>query len=200
MDRKFSVIAALASAGLASACCLGPLLLTGLGLGSLGLAAGLAKYRPLFLASTGIILAVAFYQTYRKREVPCADGSCERRPASRAMKAGLWTTAVLAAVLATFPSWSARLFAGGRPAVPAGAQVLAFKVSGMDCEACVPEIERVLGKVPGVLSASVDFSAARARVVSDGKADAHAVIAAVAAAGYRAELIEDGGNHGKPRS
>ncbi len=200
MDRKFSVMAALASAGLASACCLGPLLLTGLGLGSLGLAAGLAKYRPLFLAMTGVLLAVTFYQAYRKRKVSCAAESCERRSTGAGVKAGLWATAVLAAALATFPNWSARLFAGGRPAVPVGAQVLAFKVSGMDCAACVPEIERALDKVPGVLSASVDFSAGSASVVSDGKADAHAVIAAVAAAGYKAELLGDGGNHGKPRS
>ncbi len=192
MDRKFSVMAALASAGLASACCLGPLLLTGLGLGSLGLAAGLAKYRPLFLASTGAILAVAFYQTYRRRAVSCTDSS-------RAMKAGFWTTAVLAAALATFPSWSPRLFAGGRPAVAAGAQVLTLKISGMDCAACVPEIERALGKVPGVLSANVDFASGRAAVFSNGSADPRSVIAAVAAAGYKAELFTGGGAE-KPRS
>ncbi|MCI0409771.1 MAG: hypothetical protein L0191_14615 [Acidobacteria bacterium] len=40
---------AVISAGLASICCLGPLALAGAGLGSLGLAIGLAKYRPLFL-------------------------------------------------------------------------------------------------------------------------------------------------------
>lgn len=199
MDRKFSVVAALASAGLASACCLGPLLLTGLGLGSLGLAAGLTKYRPLFMALTGVILAVAFYQTYRKREVTCADGSCELRSASPTMKAGLWTTAVLAVALATFPTWSVRLFAGGRPVVPAGAQVLAFKVSGMDCAACTTEIKRSVEKVPGVLSADIDFSAGQATVVSNGKADSQAVIAAVAAAGYKAELIKEGSD-AKPRS
>lgn len=199
MDKKFFGLAALASAGLASICCIGPLLLTGLGLGSLGLAAGLVKYRSFFMALTGGILAVAFYRTYRKREVSCADGSCELRSGSRAMKAGLWTVTLLAAALASFPTWSARVLAGGHQAVPSGSQVLTLKVSGMDCAACTTGIKRSVEKVPGVLSADIDFSAGRATVVSDGKADPQAVIAAVSAAGYKAELL-NGGSDGKPRS
>lgn len=199
MDRKLFGLAALASAGLASVCCIGPLLLTGLGLGSLGLAAGLVKYRTYFIALTGIILAVAFYRTYRKRSVSCADGSCELRSGSRAMKVGLWTVTALAAALASFPTWSARALGGGHQAAPAGAQVLTLKVSGMDCAACAAGIKRSVETVPGVLSADIDFSAGQATVVSDGKADPQAVIAAVAAAGYKAELL-DGGSDGKPRS
>ena len=84
MNNRIAVgIAALASAGLASICCIGPLALTGLGLGGLGLAAGLTQYRPLFLALTALVLAVGFHLAYRKREVPCADGSCELRSGSR---------------------------------------------------------------------------------------------------------------------
>ncbi|MDE2142666.1 MAG: heavy-metal-associated domain-containing protein [Elusimicrobia bacterium] len=199
MDKKFFGLAALASAGLASICCIGPLLLTGLGLGSLGLAAGLVKYRSFFMALTGGILAVAFYRTYRTREVSCADGSCELHSGSRAMKAGLWAVTLLAAALASFPTWSARVLAGGHQSIPSGSQVLMLKVSGMDCAACTTGIKRSVEKVPGVLSADIDFSAGQATVVSDGKADPQAVIAAVAAAGYKAELL-NGGSDGKPRS
>lgn len=199
MDKKsFGLAAALASAGLASACCLGPLLLTGLGLGSLGLAAGLVKYRPVFLAVAAAILAAAFYRTYRKRPVACADGSCELRSGSRAMKAGLWAVTALAAALASFPSWSARALSGGRRTAPAGSQVITLKVSGMDCAACAAGIKRSLEKVPGAISADVDFSAGEATVVTDGKADPQAVIAAVSAAGYKAELLIRGSG-GKPR-
>lgn len=194
MDKKLVGLAAVASAGLASVCCLGPIVVTGLGLGSLGLAAGLTKYRSIFLAMTGVVLAVAFYLAYRKRSVACADGSCELRSGSRAMKAGVWTMAALAAVLATFPSWSGRLISGGSVAIPAGAQVLSLKVSGMDCAACTVAIKQSVEKVPGVLSADIDFPGGRATVVSDGKADPRAVIRAVAAAGYKAELL-DGGGH-----
>lgn len=194
MDKKVVGLAALASAGLASVCCIGPLVLTGLGVGSLGLAAGLTKYRPVFLLMTGVVLAVAFYLAYRKRSEPCADGSCELRSGSRAMKAGVWTVAAFAAALATFPSWSGRLISGGSFAMPAGAQVLSLKVSGMDCAACTVAIKQSVEKVPGVLSAEIDFPGQRATVVSNGKADPGAVIRAVAAAGYKAELL-DGGGH-----
>ncbi|MBI2384656.1 MAG: heavy-metal-associated domain-containing protein [Elusimicrobia bacterium] len=194
MDKKFVGLAALASAGLASVCCLGPLVVTGLGLGSLGLAAGLTKYRPLFLALTGIILAVAFYLAYRRRSVTCVDGSCELRSGSRAMKAGVWTLAALAAAMATFPSWSGRFVSSAPVAVPAGTQVLSLKVTGMDCEACTAAIKQSVEKVPGVLSARIDFTGQRATVVSDGNADPRAVIQAVATAGYKAELINGGGH------
>ncbi|PIR15254.1 MAG: hypothetical protein COV48_15410 [Elusimicrobia bacterium CG11_big_fil_rev_8_21_14_0_20_64_6] len=194
MDKKFVGLAALASAGLASVCCLGPLVLTGLGLGSLGLAAGLTKYRPLFLVLTGVVLAIAFYLAYRKRSVACADGSCELSSGSRAMKAGVWTVAALAAAMATFPSWSGRFVSTAPAAVPAGAQILSLKVTGMDCEACTAAIKQSVEKVPGVLSAEIDFAGQRATVASDGKADPGAVIRAVATAGYKAELF-DGGGH-----
>lgn len=194
MDKKLVGSAALASAGLASVCCLGPLVVTGLGLGSLGLAAGLTKYRPFFLAATGAVLAVAFHLAYRKRSVACADGSCEFRSGSRAMKAGVWKVAALAAILATFPNWSGRFISGGPIAVPAGAQVLSFKVSGMDCEACTAAIRKSIEKVPGVLSGHIDFPGRKATVISNGRADPKTVIRAVAAAGYEAELI-DGSGH-----
>lgn len=194
MDRKVVGLAALASAGLASVCCLGPLVVTGLGLGGLGLAAGLTKYRPFFLALTGVVLAVAFYLAYRKRPVACADRSCELRSGGRAMKAGVWTTAALAAAMATFPNWSGWFVSSAPVAVPAGAKILSLKVSGMDCEACAAAIKQSVEKVPGVLTADIDFSRGQATIVSDGKAASGAVIKAVEAAGYKAEVLGGGGH------
>lgn len=199
MNNKAVGIAALISAGLASVCCIGPVIVTGLGLGSLGLAVGLTHYRPLFLALTGIILAVGFYLAYRKRSIPCADGSCEMRSGSRTMKAALWFVAVLAAAMATFPNWSAWILARKPGVAPAGFQTISLKVSGMDCAACTVAIQKSVEKVPGVHSASVDFDSQRATVITDGQADPRAVLKAVAVAGYKAE-IADGGAHGKPRS
>ena len=98
-------IIALGSAAVASICCLGPIVLVGLGLGGAGFAAGLTEYRPFFLGLTVVLLGTAFYLTYRKREVACADGSCEMRSGSRTMKAVLWVVTAAALGLATFPSW-----------------------------------------------------------------------------------------------
>lgn len=199
MNNKIIGVVALASAGLASVCCIGPMVLTGLGLGSLGLAAGLTQYRLLFLVLTAIVLAAGFHFAYRKRPVACADGKCEMRSGSWTMKAALWTVTALAAAMATFPNWSAWVLTIGSAAAPAGAQTLNVKVSGMDCAACTVTIKNSVEKVPGVYSASVDFDDQWATVITDGKADPQAVLKAVAAAGYKAEIME-GGVHGKPRS
>lgn len=199
-NRAVVGIAALASAGLASVCCIGPLVLTGLGLSGLGLAAGLTKYRSLFLALTALVLAVGFYLAYRKGEVPCADGSCELRSGSRKMRATLWAVTALALAMATFPSWSVQLLARGEPAtIPAGAETLTLKVSGMSCAACTVSIRQSLEKVPGVYSASVDFDTGKATVVANAAADTAAVLKAVATAGYKAVVV-DGGRGGKPRN
>lgn len=113
------------------------------------------------------------------------------------MKAGLWLATVLAAAVATFPNWSACLFGGRHAAIPAGAQVLALKISGMDCAACTVEIQKSVEKVPGVSSAVVDYDSARATVVTNGKVDPQAVLAAVATTGYKAVPL-DGGGDGRP--
>jgi copper chaperone CopZ len=198
MNNKIVGVAALASAGLASVCCIGPLVLTGLGLGGLGLAAGLTRYRALFLVLTALVLLIGFYLAYRKREVSCADGSCEYRSGSRTMKISLWGVTLLAAAMATFPTWSARFLAGSQAAAPEGAETLIFKVSGMDCAACTVAIKKSVEKVPGVYSANIDFDSAQARVIANAEVDSQAVLKAVAVAGYKA-TIEDGGSHGEKR-
>lgn len=106
MKEKISGIGALISAAFASICCLGPLVLAGLGLGGVGLAAGLVRYRPLFLVLTAVLLAVAFYFTYRKKEVACPDGTCEFRSGNKTMKTTLWIITVITIGVATFPTWS----------------------------------------------------------------------------------------------
>ncbi len=52
MKEKLASAGALISASLASICCVGLLVLAALGLGGVGFAAGLVKYRPLFWGLT----------------------------------------------------------------------------------------------------------------------------------------------------
>src|SRR5262245_48466913 len=64
-----------------------------------------------------------------------------------------------------------------------------FAVRGMHCAACVDKVERALRGVPGVETASVNLATERASVEWDpSRADARALAAAIAAAGY--ELAE----------
>lgn len=184
-------LGALASAGLASICCLGPLVSAALGLGGLGMAAGLSRYRSVFLVLAGATLAFGFYQAYRKREVSCPDGSCELRSGSKTMKAALWAVTAAAVGLAAFPGWSALLRRRPAPAAATvGTETLTFSVSGMTCAACAAGIEKALMKVAGVRSATVDIDSAIATVeVEPGAVPAAKLLEAVKSAGaYTAEV------------
>jgi copper chaperone len=63
-----------------------------------------------------------------------------------------------------------------------------YAVSGMTCEHCVRSVTEEVSEVPGVTAVDVDL--ASGRVTVSGDADAAAVRAAVAEAGY--EVVGEG--------
>ncbi len=68
-------------------------------------------------------------------------------------------------------------------------EVVRFPVRGMTCGSCVSRIMRAVGKVPGVAKVSVDLRHETATVRRERSlAPDAALAAAVAAAGYEAEL------------
>ena len=73
-------------------------------------------------------------------------------------------------------------------ATPKSAQALTLHVEGMHCESCVARVERVISQTPGVVSASIDLAAKRARVTFSGPPDIGAVIAAIGEAGYESSV------------
>lgn len=101
-------LAALGSAVLASVCCIGPLVLALLGLSGGALLLKFEPYRPYFLVATGLLLAAAFYLTYRRQSAEaCAPGAACAVPTSRRkQKVALWIVTVLVALLAAFPYYS----------------------------------------------------------------------------------------------
>lgn len=193
MKEKWVGIGAVVSAALASLCCLGPLVLVGLGLGGLGLAAGLVKYRFLFLGGTAVLLAFAFYYTYRKREVHCADGSCRLESAGRGAKSLLWIATILALGIGSSHYWVVA-FVSGKKAVAAGpgGQEVVLRLDGMHCISCAAAIQNALIEVPGVQDASVDFDGSEARVsITPGSVDPGELVKTVEETGYQASLAED---------
>ncbi|RMH44081.1 MAG: mercuric transport protein [Deltaproteobacteria bacterium] len=100
---------AIVAALLASACCVGPLVLALLGLGGAGLLVRFEPYRPLFVAITVALLGAGFYAAYRPRRAAApaggdaSDCGCPAPRANRAGRALLWVAAVLVAVLLAFP-------------------------------------------------------------------------------------------------
>jgi mercuric ion transport protein len=115
----FASFGGVAAALLGSLCCAGPLVFVALGVGA-GLAGTLDPLRPVFGVLVVALLGAGFYTVYGARPRPleapgasedgCAAGESCAVPRSRTRdKAILWTAAVLALVLWTFPTWS-RLF------------------------------------------------------------------------------------------
>jgi mercuric ion transport protein len=104
-----AVVAAIAAAAVASACCLGPVVLSLVGAGALGAAATrLEPLRPLFLGVAAVLLGSGFYAAYRPAAPACTrDGGCA--PSSRrTARVVVWLAAILVALLVTFPyyvSW-----------------------------------------------------------------------------------------------
>ena len=95
---------------LASACCIGPVVLVLLGVSGAAAALRFEPFRPYLLAVTYGLLAGGFYLTYRPAE-DCAPGAaCETAVASRAAKALLWVSAFVVIVVTAFPWYSVYLF------------------------------------------------------------------------------------------
>lgn len=93
------------AAVLASACCLGPLLLISIGLSGtwIGQLTRLEPYRPLFLGSSLVALVLAYRRIYRP--VPACDTGeiCTVPSVRRAYKALFWIVAALVLVAFGFP-------------------------------------------------------------------------------------------------
>ena len=71
----------------------------------------------------------------------------------------------------------------------ASATTATFPIVGMDCDSCAKNIERVVKKLPGVVSASVSYAAERATVTFEpARVTAPDIAARVKALGYTAVI------------
>lgn len=100
------------TAALASAlCCAGPLVAVSLGVSGAGMAARFDPLRPYFLGATAVLLAIGFWLLRREDMRACEPGSlCANPAARRRMRMMLWAATLVAAIFATFPTWSLWVF------------------------------------------------------------------------------------------
>jgi len=196
MTDKFLSLGSAAAAFVASLCCLGPLVLGGVGLGAV-LMATFAPLRPYFLTVSAVLLALGFYFVYRKPRPAeaCAEEVCAvDSRARRAAKPLLWLATLAVLALALFPYYGGRLLPGTAAATPAATATLAtaeLKITGMSCEACAGVVKAKLLETPGVTAAEVDYPAGRATVTYDpAKTSPANLVGAVNATGYTASLPE----------
>lgn len=198
MGDKFFAVGSIGAAFVASLCCIGPVVLGGLGLGA-ALASTFEPLRPYFLAVTAVLLALGFYTLYRKpaaKEV-CEGEACapDGRP-KRAVKAMLWLATVVVLALALFPYYGGQLIgaAAAKSSVAESVQLetVELKITGMTCEACAGTVKYSLMETPGVAEAEVDYPAGRATVQYDPDQTGTAkLIKAVDATGYKASLLPE---------
>ncbi len=193
-EKSLAVGSAIAAFG-ASLCCLGPLVLGGLGLSAV-LVSTFAPLRPYFLVLSAVLLALGFYFVYRK---PATAEACEGEvcaPESRTRRLAkplLWLASFAVLALALFPYYGGRLVPTSKANTPIPGAALAtveLSISGMDCEACAGVIRAKLFETPGVAEADVSYPKGRATVKYDpAQASPEQLVAAVNATGYRASLL-----------
>ncbi len=92
---------------LASACCIGPLVLGLMGVSGAAFAQRFEPFRPYLLVVTYALLGGAFYLTYRP-QAACGPGEpCEMPRVNRAGKIMLWFAAMVVGLATAFP-WYAQ--------------------------------------------------------------------------------------------
>jgi mercuric ion transport protein len=107
-NTSLGIGAVLAAFG-ASLCCILPVAVAALGVGSAALAVKLEPWRPWLAGLTVALLGFAFYQAYRP--IDCAPGQTCAVPASRRRnRIVLWIVAITALVLMAFPYYASWLF------------------------------------------------------------------------------------------
>jgi copper chaperone CopZ len=194
MKEKSLVLGSTLAAFVASLCCLGPLVLGGVGLGAV-LVATFTPLRPYFLGVSAVLLALGFYFVHRTPKAAevcegevCATDSAARRWA----KPILWLATLAVAALVFFPLYGAKLVPTPTAAAPTAAtriENVELSISGMVCEACAGVVKAKLLATAGVAEAQVDYPAGRATVKYDpAKTDPDKLVEAVNSTGYKGSL------------
>lgn len=112
--RRAGVLAVSGISGLlASACCIGPLALASIGLGSLAgsMVVVFGPLRPVFVAIALVALGFAGWKIYRRPVAPYESGAaCDRPYADRRYKIMFWIIALIVLALITFPYYVVLLY------------------------------------------------------------------------------------------
>jgi len=97
-NERLPVFGAVLTGGLASACCIGPLLVVLLGFGSASAFIAMEPYRPIFATATFVLLAWAGWQHWQGKKKCAASGCPPKKPVL------LWLLGGLSILLLISPS------------------------------------------------------------------------------------------------
>ncbi len=194
-SKNISATGSILTAIAASACCIGPVLLALVGVGGLGIFGALESYRPYFIGLTIVLLGLAFYLTYRKKEIACEDGSCKVVKAGKWNKIGVWTSAVIALAAILFPYFNVTPTATASVVSSTGKHVgyatAVLRIKGMDCVECANGLQAALSQMKGTESAVVNYKEGSAVIKYDPKGVAPTAFAAfLTKMGYKSSVLK----------
>ncbi|GEM_PF-71001 len=213
--ERTGIYAAVAAAVAASICCLGPLVLVGLGASGawIGNLSAMEPFRPYLIAASAAALGYAFWRVYRAPAAECGpDGECKINKAPKYNKIALWVATIgIAAMLAAPGLLGAAAANDGTAEAPvAVARSLAdtpaaaapvkeasvmLVVDNMTCTGCSATVHKALTRVDGVLGAKVTHDPPCANVWYDAnKTGPDNFTAATTAVGYPSKVAAQGGD------
>ncbi len=196
MKNKYLTSGSVIAAILASICCIGPVVLVGIGVGSLAFFSQFNALRPYFIIGSLLLLVPAFYFAYRKREVKCEDGSCKIESAGKWNQISVWIAAIFVAGFIAFPYFSFALPDQNKLAADPEFQTVVLKINNMDCEACARGLEKQLRNLNGVKSAEINFAKGEGKVLFNPvKTDKKKLSLFLTEEGYPAEVKKINKDH-----
>ena len=179
----------------ASLCCTGPILLAGIGAGSLVGFTWLEPIRPyLSLAAVGL-LGWAFWRSYRPQAVE-ACCSIEERKGLSLQRKSLWGIAPLVLVFLAFPYLQASLGNSNADSSVVTDQTLGdqstWAIAGMTCAGCAAGLEASLAATKGMTACEVIFDDGLMNCRIDAnRLDVAAIPGLVERLGFQARLAPD---------
>ncbi len=194
---QWGLIGAISAAIAASVCCLGPLVLVGLGFSGawIGNLSAFERYRPLFMFITFGFLAFAFYKVYSKPKIDCCetDSYCANPKADKINKIALWSVTVLVIGMLISPNVIGAFASKSSTTQPVTTKRVVLNVEGMTCAACSVTVSKSLKRVDGVQEVNVTLTPPEAVVTFDpAKVKVEQLIEATKNVGYQTSV--KGGN------
>lgn len=177
------------SAMIASICCVGPLLLILLGLGSLGIGAAIGKYHRYFISASLLLLTFA-WRSYLKENKVCGLKACKMENKKADLLTLIMSTIIVAifAALNIYTYVAQKDFADGRTKTDLiEARTVIIPIEGMTCLTCEIAVTTALKRIDGVLSVSASSKKGIAHVsYNPNKTDIGLLMAAINKTGYKA--------------
>lgn len=175
------------SAIFASICCVGPLVLILLGLGTLGIGAIIGRYHWWFVGGGIFLISIAWGYYFKEKK------TCNLRGCQMQNKRVTLITLIMATLIVTFFMGLNLYTYLAKPSevrpVSSGVnfQYLEIPVEGMTCFTCELAVSGALKKIDGVVEATASAKEKKAKVKFDpAKTNINQLIEAINKTGYKA--------------